>query len=397
VQNAISLYTARLLVTIFVVVVAQFLYLGITTTPESINESDSLTYHIPIARSISRGDFYPPELLGGLGFYPAASEVLLSGLMVLGISLNVYGTIGLLCLFLIGRKVAKSFGLHNAMAIIYGVSIAMMQSVLRLPLAQTIDIWLAVFFLASLDLLKNPQRNNLYFLKLGICGALVIGSKYSGIPYYLALLMLFGQEAFKKIRFSQLFVYLVPVLVLGLSWYIRNYLLTNNPLYPANFLFLKGYPNSSEADSAQWSVIGNILTNPRFMWSFAEALISEYLLWIGVFLLPIYIWWKKIDSLLVTRLSRLGMIIFCVFLLFLPALPIVSNLRYLFPAVFVLTLAFFLLLKGKENLTCAMATVSTIFAVMNLPYQPKILMLAFVPAFYFIFIRNSGYVLFFKE
>lgn len=382
-------FVAKIFFSLFIIFTIQFLYFGITTTPEILNESDSLIYHIPIAKGFSEGNFIPPKILQGLGFYPSASELILAVFILLRIPLNTFGILAFVLLFYFAKKTAETFGLSKETSIIYAGSIVTLQSVLRWPLNQTVDIWLAVFFLASLYLFKRPAQEDKYFLSLGIANGFLIGTKYSGLPFLLILILIFGGELFHKINFRKLLIYLIPVLVFGLSWYFRNTLLTGNPLYPANFFFLQGDPEFSRVDSASWSVLGNIFKHPAFLLKFFEALIGEFLVWCFTFFVAIYVLWKRNFSKEVFKLSLVGMLTFLIFLIFLPASPIVSNLRYIYPSIFVLVLSTFLMFKRKLELLFALCFISAIFSVINLSYHPKILVLSFIPTFYFVFLKSK--------
>ena len=78
-------FVTSLILAITVFFFINFFYLGVTTTPEQINESDSLAYHIPLAQSLAKGKFLaPPDLDQGLGYYPAIGESILSFFIIFG-------------------------------------------------------------------------------------------------------------------------------------------------------------------------------------------------------------------------------------------------------------------------------------------------------------------------
>lgn len=207
---------SKIFLAVVLILVIQFAYFGITTSIAGIYEGDSAAYHIPIAQQLAHFNFLPPNIPQGLGFYPAASELILATLIILHIPINLFGVFALILLFYFAKKVGESFGLTREMAIIFTGCVATMQSVLRWPLTQTVDIWLAVFFLASLYLLKNPQKTLSYFLKLGIALGFLIGVKYSGAIYGIILLIVYGKEALSKINFKQIVYFIIPVFLIGL-------------------------------------------------------------------------------------------------------------------------------------------------------------------------------------
>ncbi len=384
----INKFVSKVFLTLFFILTFQFVYYGITTTPASINEGDSLIYHIPIAKEIAKGNFIPPKIIQGLGFYPAASEIILAAFMSLRIPLNLFGVLGFVLLFYFSKKTAEAFDLQTETAIVFAGSVVMLESVLRWPLTQTVDIWLAVFFLASLCLFKKPDSSNKYYLLLGVANGFLIGSKYSGLPFFAILIFFFGKSVFSKINFKKLMLYLTPVFVIGFSWYVRNYIITGNPLYPANFLFLQGDPEFSKLDSVNWSVLGSIIQNPSFIWKLTEAMMGEFLTWALAFPISIYLLWKGVLAREVKDLTLVSLAMFVVFALLFPASPIVSNLRYIYPSIIALMLASFIYFRKYLVVLFLVCLVTSTLAFTNLEYHPKILVLSFAPALYLAFNKN---------
>lgn len=377
---------SKIFLSIFLILIIQFAYFGLTTTPAVINESDSLAYHIPIARNLAKFNFTPPNVPQGLGYYPASSEIVLAALIFLHIPLNLFGVFALILLFYFARRVGESFGLTKEMATVFAGSAATLQSVLRWPLTQTVDIWLAVFFLAALYLLKTPTKPLSYFLKLGTALGFLMGAKYSGILYGIILLIIFGREAFAKIKLRQFVYFLTPLSILGLSWYIRNYFLTGNLFYPANFLWFSGSPEFPVSSFLSWTAAGNIIQNPKFLVNFVSALNSEFPVWFLTLIFPLVVIVRKIPEN-VSRLTLLGGAMFLVFLFILPVWPgiEISNLRFIYPTLSVLILSVFLLFKNHSEKLAIFALLIAFISVLNIGYHPKILAPALLISFYWIF------------
>lgn len=378
---------SKIFLALFLILAIQFAYFGLTTTPDSVNESDSLAYHIPIARELSRFNFAPPRLSQGLGFYPASSEIILAVLMFLHIPLNLFGVFALILLFYFSRRVGESFGLSRDMSVVFAGSVTTLQSVLRWPLTQTVDIWLAVFFLAGLYLLKSPSKSLAYFLKLGVALGFLAGAKYSGLLYAAILLLVFGRGTFVKVNFRQTVFFLLPLFLIGFSWYVRNYILTGNPFYPANFLWFLGSPDFPKTSFFTWTAAGNTLRNPKFLGNLIAALNSEFPVWWLTLIFPLIVVVRKTPKD-VSRLTLLGGAMFLIFLFILPVWPgiEISNLRFIYPTIAVLILSLFLLLsKYKEKLSVFCLLVAFI-AVPNLSYHPKLLVPALFISFYWIFL-----------
>jgi len=385
----IKTFTAKIFLTLFIVLTIQFLYFGLTTTPQELHESDSLTYHIPIATEFTKGTIVPPKISQGLGYNMPASELILAVFILLKLPLNTFGVLAFVLLFFAAKKCAEAFGLDKETAIIFAGVVVTLQSVLRWPLNQTVDIWLAVFFLTSLALLKNQKSTYRYFLTLGIANGFLIGTKYSGLPFSLIIFVLFGKQAFSKITFKQSLVYITPVFIFGLGWFVRNYFLTGNPVYPAGVLFFKGAPDYSKGGLFSWNLVGAIIQNPSFPWKVIEAMFSEFLIWAFAFMLPIYVFWKRKFSEDVFKLNLAGILIFITFAFLFPYSPIISNQRLIYSSISVLILSAFLLFQKKETLLFGACLLSAMFSLINLNYYPKLLLLALIPAFYLVFVNDK--------
>lgn len=374
---------------IFIVLVIQFLYFGITSSIQGIFESDSIIFHIPIARELAKFSFMPVDLTMGLGYLPATAEAILSLFMLLHLPLNLFNVLGLICLFIAAKKVAESFEISKEVSVVYGVSVATLQSVLRWPLTQVSDIWLAVFFLTVLYLLQVPKTTNKYFLLLGLFTGMLIGAKSSGLIFAVLLLIFFGIKIFKKARISNIISFVIPVIVFGLSWYIRNYVLTGNPLYPVGIFSIAGDPEYSNLESSNWSIFANIMGNTSYVIKVINAFLSEFFIWSATLILPIYSLTKQRKNLILRKLSIIAIIIFLVFIFTFPAESVVSNMRHIYPLIIILILQAFLIFNKKQLELSVFSLVASIFPIMNLDYHPKILLLGFVPAFFLIFVKDK--------
>lgn len=371
---------SKLFIALFSFVLLYFAYFAVTTTPVQLGEVDSLTYHIPLAESISRGSFVDlSHIKQGLGYYPAIGETILSLFIKLNIPLNLFGVLGLIFLFFSCRYTARAFGLSKMTSLVFATTFSLLPTVLRLVLTQTIDIWLAVFFLWSLSLLQKPKRSMLYFLKIGFSLGLLVGVKYSGILLMLALLAVYSRKVFTVLTARRIFAFFVPFFVLGLSWYVRNWIITGNPVYPLAFLDWQADPNFHATD---WTSI-KVFLEPGGIWLMTQALISEYLFWSLVPLLVILIsFYSKIQKRneLLKDLTPLVVLAVINFFIFLPqpSLPdaqiVVSNMRYVYPAMIPLMLFVFLAAKRLKILKeiTIIALLSSISVLPQLDYRPKL-------------------------
>jgi hypothetical protein len=165
--------------------------------------------------------------------------------------------------------------------------------------------------------------------------------------------------------------------------------LIGNPIYPANFLFFKGNPDFPVSNFLSWTVIGNIIQNPKFFLSFISALNSEYPVWWLTLIFPLIIVARK-GSNEVSRLTLLGGAMFLVFLGILPVWPgiEVSNLRFIYPTMSVLILSIFIIFKQYSEKLGIFALLITFISVVNIDFHPKILAPALLVSFYLVFLRK---------
>src|SRR3989338_5743730 len=210
----------RVFLLIFLFIILQGFYAGITSSPK---ELDSVMYHIPIAKSYLTGDiFSSPKSPILHRFFPGASEGILALFILFHVPLNLYNVLGVLCLFFTCYVLGKRAGLSKDMSVIFAVSFSSLTAVTRWMNVQIVDVWMAVFYSIALALLIKPERNVSYFLKLGIVIGMILGTKYSG-PLFIAILILFfGKNTLRFLSFQKAFLFLIPVFILGLFWYLRN-------------------------------------------------------------------------------------------------------------------------------------------------------------------------------
>ncbi len=374
---------------IFAILVIQFIYYGIATSIQGVFESDSVIFHIPIAKQLAKLTFLPANLTLGLGFIPATAEAILSLFVLIHIPLNLFNVLALVLLFIFSKKIAEVFGLSKEMSIFYAVAISTLQSVLRWPLTQVSDIWLAVFFSAVLYLLMKPKDALNYYLSLGFCSGMLVGMKSSGLIFWVLLIVFFGKSIFRKINFLRLTAFVIPLVLFGFSWYIRNYILTGNPLYPVGFFFLRGDPTYNSVNSDNWSIVANIIANPKYIFNVGSAIISEFIIWAFSLAAPIYLLIKKNSPSLLKKLSWFAILTFIAFIFFFPAESLVSNMRHIYPLIIVTVLEVFLLFKNREEKIGILTLLGLIGSLMNLDYHPKLLILAMIPVFYLVFVNQK--------
>jgi len=313
----------------------------------------------------------------------------------LNVPSNLFNVLGLILLFFSCRHTARVFGLSKPTSLVFATTFSLLPTVLRLVLTQTIDIWLAVFFLWSLSLLQKPKRSVLYFLKIGFSLGLLVGVKYSGILLTLALLVVYLRKLFAALTIKRVIAFSIPFFIFGLSWYMRNWIIAGNPIYPVAFLGWRADPNFHATD---WTSI-KVFLAPGGAWLMTQALISEYLFWslapLLVILISFYSIIKKRKELFKDLLPLLVLAIIN-FIIFLPqpSLPdaqiVVSNMRFVYPAMIPLILLIFLIAKRLRILKeiTFIALLSSISVLPQLDYRPKLVIvwLIFIVA---LFIKQT--------
>ena len=226
---------AKISLLIFGYVAVYCIFIGFTSTPQ---EADSLSYHLPLANQLLKLQIFQIDYnKNPLFLYPAAGEIILALFQFFSLPLNLFNVLALVCLFGINYQLAKTIKLTQASGLIFAVSSCLLPVVLRIIPTQKIDLWLSIFFLTSLLLLlQKPITKKNYFL-LGLTLGLLSGSKYSGLALTLLLVVFYYQNWRQNLHLDKLIIFLIPFILLGGFWYIRNYYLTGKAFFIPAYLF----------------------------------------------------------------------------------------------------------------------------------------------------------------
>lgn len=371
---------------------------SVTTTPV---EGDSLAYHIPIAHSIISGAILNPALISSYGadnvlhYYPSFAEGILSIFILSSIPLNLFNVCAWLMLFGACYILGRRSDLDSWISIIFASSVVMLYGVIRWLDAQIIDIWLGVFFVGLLALLTKKIHRDLHFLMLGLLSGMLTGTKYSGIFFTIFIFAVYYRSYIHTITPKRIMLFCIPFVVLGLSWYIRNILLTGNPFYPQGILFLKGAEDWNILRYQVWEMIFS------YPWQMANAFISEYVLWSAALLsVPFFLVYTRKKRKDISDMYRL-LVLSAVngfFYLFLVSTPeyniMVSSFRYSYPVFIPLMLVLFLIAKKLQHLELiGYFALVNFFAVSTYSYHPKIflIMLPVLFAVYYLYCRITRY------
>lgn len=370
-EAALKVYEKVFLV-IFLTLLVYYAFFDITTTPFP---GDNWDYHIPIARSILDQTFLHPANFLDKWYYPGSSEAILSVLMFLHIPLNLFNFFCIIILFFLLRKLGIAYGLNRQLATIYSVTVCTIPAIsFRILASQSIDLWLSVYIVLTILLLKFPRKKLSYYIFLGISIGMLVGTKYSGPLYLLAILAIFYKNLVRYISFSKILVVFTFITILGLFWYIRNFIYTGNPFAPElGFLF-----NSKLVGVLQFQTWKTILYVPNGIGMLMDALVSEVKIWtlalpIAPFLL--YYSFKKNDKALkqILLLGVFGIFVFLISPSWYEYDPIVSSFRYSYPTFIMLILSMFLFASSikKTNYLIILAF-ANILLFPPLQYHPKL-------------------------
>ena len=379
-------------IALFLFLIVYFLFIGIKYTPYEINELDSLGQHIPLAKSILEGRlFNPPEMGKGLGFYMPVGEIILSLLILLNIPLGFYNIIAVILIYFLCFKLARSYLLSKENALLFSTVVVYLNPIVRLISTQKNDLFLLSFFLLFWFLLKLGGSSLKYFITLGISFGLLIGTKYSGIIFSIVLLIAFGKSLLKTMTNKNFTSFAIFAFLFGGIWYTRNYVLTGNPIYPVGLFGFKGHPEFIIPTGLD--TLFNKSTFPITL----DAFISEYLIWIFI---PIMVIWlfvlRKTRRLAVNNLPLLLISAGASFAYFLgPSefirVNITSNMRFLLETFVSLVLFIFLAFKNHnlEKYLKLLAILSVFAIIPQLDYYPKLIILWIGIIAFIVFIMNK--------
>lgn len=387
-NKSLSWFVSRITLIIFFYIIIYYFILGLTL---NYFEGDSINYHIPIANAFLTGEIVNPhnfKAVEFLKFSPGNNEAIVSILMFLKIPINIFNVIGVIALFLACFYAGRKFLLDKDLSIIFAGSVITLHTMTRWINTQIIDIWFAVWFVLILALLQKPEKTIKYFLILGFSCGMLIGSKYSGPIFLLILFVFYLKKLIKIIDLKYLITFIIPFSLIGLSWYLRNYLITGNPLYPQGFLMFKDHG----FDILKINVWRATLLYPNGKLYFVNALISEFGLWSLSIFTPLLLFIKKVRNSEISKLIFIGLLILVIYM-FLPSDNFyniaVSVFRYSYAGFIVFILAIFLLaVKFKKTQLLIIFSLANMIIIPSLTFKPKLIFLL-LPIVFIIFYEEE--------
>lgn len=158
----------------------------------------------------------------------------------------VFGLIGVIAVY----SLASKLGVGRKWAISAGLIFFLTPIVLAQSRSNTIDLSNSALILVALALLysSSGRRQPGAVIVAGIAVGIVVGAKWSGLLFLpLFLIILVGQRLFwnardQLSRFHKLAyesaIFLGPAVLFGSYWYLKNWYLYSNPLWPFKISFL---------------------------------------------------------------------------------------------------------------------------------------------------------------
>jgi hypothetical protein len=235
---------------------AMWLALGliVAVLAEPSTMIDSLTYHLPMPvnwlQNARISPFYLPFSDIANSYFPSNGELLnfwvmapfCNDLLVRLVNVGLWGVL-MLALYRLNRKMEVPPQIALGALLFFAFT--------PLVLSQTADLTLdmaalAVFLLALGHLFEFARSLRTYDLGLfSIASGIFLGIKYSGPAYLLLLLLAWSlivvwkrcEYTWKKLLYHSLLI-AIGIGSLGGYWYLRNFLLTGNPIFPLKFSVL---------------------------------------------------------------------------------------------------------------------------------------------------------------
>lgn len=241
----------------FFLIVAFFAY----RTP--VFEIDSLAYHLPITTQFIKTsgiwDVFNAGFVGPNTYFPANHEALQAFLTILTGTLRFNFLVTLLGIFLFTaslRDMSRKTKVHPALIFLSVISIASVPFLFKQLFNLQVDLFLFCLFgsLVATLFFSIISRDRRDVMKAFLLIGFVIGTKYNGIIQVLVLLpIILGviwhfRNSLRKLWFMPFLAFLT-----GGLWYIRNWIVTGNPVYPFGInghrVFLEDLGNSSIMNS----------------------------------------------------------------------------------------------------------------------------------------------------
>ncbi len=333
---------------------------------------DSYDYHIPIQQMILNGTFlHPIHVKMVQWYYPGSTEILNALFLALHVPLTLSNIAAIFFLAVMLWKLCYRVLEDYYLSLFVALVIVTQHAFIRWLNAVSIDIWMAGFFVYLLFLLFGELNRDRLYTLLGFSSGMVLGSKYTGVGIVAIMGILFGKKILSSLTPKRLFLFIIPFLVFGISWYIRNFLIVGNPIYP---LPLFSLPSTS---LFQDSILNQLFDHPILL---MNAFIAEYKLYSLIILGSLFYGIYKLlqhDRTNQLTLFILGSLLNILFLFYPTSSQpwiMVSSFRYSYPFALVIILWFYTLIKGHKGLPYLLLfSLLNLSVVSSFSYSPKLL------------------------
>jgi len=297
-------------------------------------EYDTLAYHMPFVvewfKSETLWNVFYAVWGGPLGYYPSSHELLTFWFLLpfsadYLVNLINFWIVGVMIIVI--YKILREMGVTDFLAWLAGALVMVMPIFLRQIGTGQVDVLLALGVIISwYYFLRTYKRGDgVLMIPLLLSIAIMLGTKYLSVVYVIPILVVFFFLAsiWKKTHRFWWLWFIVILGTLGSMWYLRNLILTGNPIFPADFrigetVIFEGYRGLTER--IQQLSLWHRITQSGQLTEWFTAMTKEtgwhlYLVVIAYLLLVI----EMVYKLLFSKMKRGEGKIYTLMLFFLPA------------------------------------------------------------------------------
>jgi len=234
-------------------------------------EYDSLTYHLPMIaewiKTESLWSIFYSAYSGPIAYYPGNGELLSMWYMLpLGNDYlaNIQNIILLPIFIITALSLGKKIKLPTSISVLFCALFAYSPIVLKEIGTPHVDLLFALSFLYCIyffiDYSRTKHPKYIVFFLSAL--AIFIGTKYLALPFGAIIGTIFFLYAFRIKTIKYFLLSIIPVLFLGKFFFLRNFFITGNPLFPSAvslgpLTIFEGYRNMTK-DIFSWSLLKNI-------------------------------------------------------------------------------------------------------------------------------------------
>lgn len=216
-----------------------------------LKEIDSIAYHLPITNQIvktgSIWEVFDPGFISPNTYFPANHELLQATLRLLTNTDNFNFLItatGLIILYLSIQSFSNKKTLNFAIWLSVISVPFLLEQVNNLQVDLFLTAILATAIISLINVTRSPEAKRSELILVMLLLGIAIGTKYNSVLQLVTLIPFFVYVIWNK-RHSLKQLWWTPLVMLltGGIWYLRNWLVASNPIYPfeVNSLGLVGH------------------------------------------------------------------------------------------------------------------------------------------------------------